>query len=551
MNTQPQPGQEPSNEMLVNISLLERSYFENKPDGSIPGQSVSFGTSGHRGTSLRSSFCEDHILAITQAVCDYRAKQGITGPLFLGKDTHHLSLLAEVTALEVLSANGVQTIMAENTGFTPTPVISHAILCYNRGRDSSLADGIIVTPSHNPPEDGGIKYNPPHGGPADTDATSVIENRANQLLLSGLREVKRIPLSQALSSGFILARDLISPYVNDLESVIDLPLIARSGLRIGVDPMGGASLSYWEPIAKRYGLNLSVVNPKIDPTFRFMTLDHDRRIRMDCSSPHAMARLLGLRNDYDLAFGNDPDADRHGIVVKSGLLNPNHYLAVAIDYLFRNRNNWAPNLVVGKTVVSSGIIDRVAADLPRKVAEVPVGFKWFVQGLYQGRYGFGGEESAGASFLRRDGSVWSTDKDGLIMDLLAAEMMAATEKDPGALFEELVAKFGRPFYERVDRPIAPEKKKLLKNLNTEKVKTNILAGDTILHKINRASGNDAEIGGLKVITSNGWFAARPSGTEDIYKVYAESFVSQLHLEQILKEASDLVLQALNDSDDAR
>lgn len=532
-------------EILVDVNRLLADYEAQKPDLSRPEQCVAFGTSGHRGTSGKGSFTEAHILAITQAICEHRDSKGIDGPLYLGKDTHALSAPAERTALEVLAANGVEVILQKEDGFTPTPVISHAILTYNRERKEHLADGIVITPSHNPPEDGGFKYNPPNGGPADTDITQWIEKRANELLREGNRGVKRIPYSQAIAASTTHPTDLAEAYIRDLPAVIDLELIRSAGLKLGVDPLGGASIHYWDPIRERYGLDIDVVNRSIDPTFSFMTVDHDGKIRMDCSSAYAMAKLVGLKDSYAIAFGNDPDADRHGIVTPSrGLLNPNHYLAVAIRYLFMHRPEWPAYAAVGKTLVSSAIIDRVAVSLGKRLAEVPVGFKWFVDGLFHGEYGFGGEESAGASFLRRDGTVWTTDKDGIIMDLLAAEMTAKTGKDPGELYEELTEEFGAPIYKRVDAPASPEAKARLKGLAPEDVSAENLAGDPIRAKLTRAPGNNGVIGGLKVVTDHGWFAARPSGTENIYKIYAESFRDEAHLDKILAEAQVIVNAAL-------
>ena len=527
--------------LLVNVPRLVSAYYTSKPDPEDPAQRVEFGTSGHRGSSLHSNFNEDHILAISQAIAEYRRAERITGPLFVGMDTHALSEAAFATAVEVLAANGVQLMIDRDLGYTPTPVISHAILTYNRGRTEGLADGVVITPSHNPPEDGGFKYNPPSGGPADTATTGVIQDRANELLRTGLREVQRWPYRRALRADTTQRYDYIGPYVRDLGEVIDLQAIASAGVRIGVDPMGGASLAYWEPIAETYGLDLTVVNRSVDATFGFMRVDKDGKIRMDCSSPYAMSGLIDLRDQFDIAFGNDPDADRHGIVTRSaGLLNPNHYLAVAVDYLFRNRPGWDSDAAVGKTLVSSSMIDRVTAHLGRPLAEVPVGFKWFVDGLLNGSYGFGGEESAGASFLRRDGSVWTTDKDGILLDLLAAEITATTGRDPAEHYQELEARFGSPVYERMDAPANPAQKAALKDLSPEAVEATELAGEPIIAKLTRAPANAAPIGGLKVLTKNGWFAARPSGTENIYKIYAESFRGRDHLHQIQSEAQQIV-----------
>jgi phosphoglucomutase len=535
-------------EMLVDVARLERGYFERRPDLDDPNQMVIFGTSGHRGTSLDGTFTEAHILAITQAICDYRRANGPDGPLYLGKDTHAVSGPAERTALEVLAANGVDTIIQPNNGFTPVPVISRAILAYNRGRQTHLADGIAVTPSHNPPADGGFKYNPPHGGPAGTDVTQWVENRANELLREKNTGVKRVPFASALGSTTTHQQDYILPYVRDLRNVIDMDAIRDARLKLAVDPLGGASEPYWGPINDEYKLHIAVVNEKIDPTFSFMTVDHDGVIRMDCSSPYAMARLVGLKDNYRVAFGNDPDSDRHGIVTPSaGLMNPNHYLAVAIRYLLPHRSPWPERAAVGKTVVSSSLIDKVVQSLRRRLFEVPVGFKWFVPGLFDGSCCFGGEESAGASFLRRDGTVWTTDKDGLIMDLLAAEITARTGKDPGEHYTELTARFGTPLYTRVDAPATPEQKARLRDLMPEAVRASTLAGEPIVAKLTRAAGDNAPIGGLKVVTASGWFAARPSGTEEIYKIYGESFKGQAHLNAILSEAEEIVNSALHAS----
>jgi phosphoglucomutase len=539
MPIDPLAGKPAPANILIDVSRLERDYFERKPDTADPAQLVSFGTSGHRGTSLNGSFTEAHILAITQAICEYRTGKGITGPLFMGKDTHALSEVAQRTALEVLAANHIETVIQEKGGFTPTPVISHAILTYNRDRATGPSDGIVITPSHNPPEDGGFKYNPPDGGPADTDVTNWIENRANQLLRGGNREVKRVASPSAHQ------RDLIGPYVGDLRNVIDMDAIRAGGLKIGVDPLGGSSLPYWEPITEQYGLNLTIVNRRIDPRFAFMTLDHDGKIRMDCSSPYAMAGLVKLKDKFDIAWGNDPDSDRHGIVTRSaGLLNPNHYLAVAIQYLLGHRSGWPPTAVIGKTLVSSGIIDRVVRDLHRTLWEVPVGFKWFAPGLFDGSCCFGGEESAGASFLRTNGSVWTTDKDGLILGLLAAEITACTGKDPGEHYREIANRFGESFYTRIDAPATAEQKNALKKLSPGAVSATTLAGDAITARLTSAPGNNAPIGGLKVTSDSGWFAARPSGTEDIYKLYAESFRSDAHLNEIVSEAQEIVKKSL-------
>ncbi|HEY89047.1 MAG TPA: alpha-D-glucose phosphate-specific phosphoglucomutase [Thermoflexia bacterium] len=535
-------------ELLPNIPRLVSAYYTYQPDPTEPTQRVSFGTSGHRGASLERSFNEAHVLAISQAIVEYRQREAITGPLYVGIDTHALSEAAFATAVEVFAANDVQIMIDEQRGYTPTPVISCAILTYNQGRKTGLADGVVITPSHNPPTDGGFKYNPPTGGPADKQITGWIEERANQIMREGLKAVRRMPLARALQAATTHAHDYITPYVADLANVVDLAAIARSGLKIGVDPMGGAGIAYWEPIAARYGLNLEVVNPVVDPTFSFMTVDRDGKIRMDCSSPYAMAGLIRLKDKFDIAFGNDPDYDRHGIVTPSvGLMNPNHYLAVAIQYLFWHRPGWSAEAAVGKTLVSSSMIDRVAQQLGRRLVEVPVGFKWFVAGLFDGSYGFGGEESAGASFLRKDGAVWSTDKDGIILNLLAAEITAVTGKDPGEHYQALEAQFGSPVYQRIDDPATLAQKAALKNLSPESVKADTLAGERIEHKLTRAPGNGALIGGLKVVTENGWFAARPSGTEDIYKIYAESFKGEAHLQAIQEEAKAIVQAAFRDA----
>ena len=544
MTLNPLAGQPAPQEMLVNVPRLVTAYYTTHPDPADPAQRVTFGTSGHRGTSSDGSFNDGHILAICQAISEYRAGQGTTGPLFAGMDTHALSEPALSTAIEVFAANGVELVVQRGRGYTPTPVISHAILTWNRDHAPARADGVVITPSHNPPEDGGFKYNPPEGGPADTITTKWIQDRANELLADGLRGVKRLTLTRAMAAATTQEYDFIMPYVDDLGSVIDMAAIAAAGLKIGVDPMGGAGVAFWEPIADRYGLQLDIVNPYVDPTFRFMTVDHDGKIRMDCSSPYAMAGLIRLKDDFTIAFGNDPDFDRHGIVTRSaGLMNPNHYLSVAIWYLFQNRPAWRADAAVGKTLVSSSMIDRVAASLGRRLAEVPVGFKYFVDGLLSGDYGFGGEESAGASFLRRDGSVWTTDKDGFIMDLLAAEIMACTGRDPAEHYRDLTQRFGDPAYERIDTPVSPERKAVLKNLSPELVRADALAGEPILATLTRAPANNEPIGGLKVVTENGWFAARPSGTEDIYKVYAESFQGRDHLRRIQAEAETIINDA--------
>jgi phosphoglucomutase len=534
----PLAGKPAPRELLVDLELLRRRYFE-KPDPADPQQRVSFGTSGHRGSSLRGSFNEAHILAITQAVCEYRKAQGTRGPLYLGADTHALSGPAQRTALEVLAANEVDVLHAPEGQWTPTPVVSHAILVHNRGRTGGLADGIVITPSHNPPEDGGIKYNPPSGGPADTSATGWIERRANELLSGQIRR------AGAGRSPTLREHDFVAPYVADLKNVIDLDAVRAARPRLAADPLGGSNVAYWGPIAEQYGLDLTVVNDRVDPTFSFMPLDHDGKIRMDCSSPYAMANLVALKERYDLAFGNDTDSDRHGIVTPGqGLLNPNHYLAAAIAFLYRNRPGWSARAAVGKTLVSSSLIDRVVRELDRELREVPVGFKWFVDGLLDGSLGFGGEESAGASFLRRDGTVWTTDKDGIILDLLAAEMLARTGKDPGEQAGEIMRRLGTPHYTRIDAPATPRQKSVLKKLSPESVRAETLAGQPIRAKLTRAPGNGAEIGGLKVVADDGWFAARPSGTEDVFKIYAESFRGEDHLQAIVAEARQIVADAL-------
>ncbi len=537
-------GQPAPREVLPNIPRLVAAYYINKPDPENKEQLVSFGTSGHRGSSLKSTFTEDHILAIAQAICDVRKKNDVRGPLFLGIDTHALSEPAWITVIEVLAANEVTVYIQSGRGYTPTPVISHAILTHSGKNSGAPADGIVITPSHNPPEDGGIKYNPPTGGPADTDATKVIQELANGYLKDGLRKIKRTALANALKSSFVMEYDYVTPYVDDLRNIVDMQSIASSGLRIGTDPLGGSGIAFWAPIADRYGLNIEIVNEAIDPTFSFMTLDKDGKIRMDCSSPYAMAGLIDLKDRFDISFGNDPDFDRHGIVTKSrGLMNPNHYLSVAVHYLFSTRTGWSEQAAVGKTLVSSSMIDKVSEGLGRKVAEVPVGFKWFVDGLLAGSFGFGGEESAGASFLRHNGSVWTTDKDGFIMNLLAAEITAVTGKDPGKLYSMIENRFGSPLYERIDAPADPAQKKALANLSPEMVTAGELAGEKILAKLTRAPWNNAKIGGLKVVAQNGWFAARPSGTEDVYKIYAESFLGSDHLKQIQTEAQEIVGEA--------
>ncbi len=541
MEIHPLAGKTAPNAMRANIPRLVSAYYTHQPDASEPSQRVAFGTSGHRGSSLKSSFNQNHILSISQALCEYRASRQIDGPLFMGMDTHALSEPALATALEVFAAAGVTVMIPQGLGYTPTPVISHAILTANQARRQGLADGVVITPSHNPPEDGGFKYNPPHGGPAGTDVTRWIADRANVILEKGCKRVKRIPFERALKAATTHEYDYISPYVADLANVIDMEKIAAAGLKLGVDPMGGAAVDYWAPIAERYGLSLEVVNPVVDPSFAFMPLDKDGKIRMDCSSPYAMQGLIKLKEKYDIAFGNDTDVDRHGIVTRSaGLLNPNHYLTVAIWYLFQNRPAWGASAAVGKTLVSTAMIDRVAASLGKRLSEVPVGFKWFVDGLQSGDYAFGGEESAGASFLRRDGSVWTTDKDGVIMDLLAGEIMAQTDRDPGEIYQSLAEEFGAPVYERIDAPATVAQKAVLSRLSPEIITAEELAGEPIVAKLTHAPGNQAPIGGLKVVTANGWFAARPSGTEEIYKIYAESFNGETHLRRIQQEAQAIV-----------
>ena len=545
MTISPLAGKPAPKEMLIDPVRLEREYFERRPDLDDPNQLVSFGTSGHRGSPLRGSFSEAHILAITQAICDYRKVHGTSGPLFMGKDTHALSGPAQRTALEVLSGNGVETVIQRDDDFTPTPVVSHAILVHNRARTDRLSDGIVITPSHNPPEDGGFKYNPTNGGPADTDVTQWIEHRANELLRNRNAEVKRVPSAAAINADTTHQEDFILPYVNDLRNVVDTDAVRAAGLKLAVDPLGGAAVHYWEPINRIYGLDIAVVNPRVDPTFSFMTVDHDGAIRMDCSSPYAMARLVGLKDRYKVAFANDPDSDRHGIVTPTaGLMNPNHYLSVAIWYLLTHRPDWPAKAAVGKTLVSSSMIDRVVKKLGRRLSEVPVGFKWFAPGLFDGSCCFGGEESAGASFLRHDGTVWTTDKDGPIMNLLAAEIAACTGKDPGEHYRELTAEFGTPLYTRIDALATAEQRAKLEKLSPAAVKDSTLAGEEITAKLSRAPGNDAPIGGLKVVARSGWFAARPSGTEAVYKIYAESFKDEAHLNAIVSEAQTMVDNAL-------
>jgi len=544
----PLAGKPAPADILIDVVKLLDAYYSLHPDPANPLQKVSFGTSGHRGSSANSTFNEDHIWAVTQAVAEYRKSKGIDGPLYMGMDSHALSAPAQRSALEVLAAHGIEVFIAPTEGyaqFTPTPVISHAILAYNQGRTTGLADGIIITPSHNPPSDGGFKYNPPSGGPAEPEITKWVQERANQLLAGKNQGVQRIPYDAAFKAATTHVHDYIMPYVSDLTNIIDIDVIRSAGLRIGADPLGGSNIAYWEPIANHYGLDISLVNRTVDPTFRFMSVDWDGKIRMDCSSPYAMASLVKIKDDYDIAFGNDTDSDRHGIVTPSvGLMNPNHFLSVAIWYLFTHRTGWSGNSAIGKTLVSSNMIDRVGKEIGRPVSEVPVGFKWFVEGLLDGSFGFGGEESAGASFLRKNGTVWTTDKDGIIMDLLAAEITARTGKDPGLHYQDMTDRLGKPYYTRVDAPASPEQKARLSKLAPEDVKAASLAGDAITAKLTKAPGNDAAIGGLKVTTDNGWFAARPSGTENVYKIYAESFKSEAHLDQILTEASQIVNEAL-------
>jgi phosphoglucomutase len=538
MALSPLAGKPAPASLLVNVPRLITAYFAEQPDPHEPAQRVEFGTSGHRGVAFKKSFNEAHILAITQAVCEHRLRAGIRGPLFMGFDTHALSEPAFVTALEVLVANGVEVRVQEGLGYTPTPVVSHAILTWNRAHEGAHGDGIVVTPSHNPPDGGGFKYNPPHGGPADTDVTRAIEARANALLAGKNQEVRRVPYATAIKAA--IPHDFVRPYVEDLANVVDMAAIAGSKIHMGADPLGGSNVGYWAPIVEKYGLNLEVVNSRVDPTFSFMTVDHDGKIRTDCSSPYAMAGLIGLKDRYDIAFGNDADSDRHGIVTRTGLMNPNHYLAVAIGYLFQNRPRWPAAAFVGKTLVSSAIIDRVAAHLGRRLVEVPVGFKWFVPGLSDGTCGFGGEESAGASFLRLDGTTWTTDKDGIILDLLAAEICVKAGKDPSQVYADLTAQFGAPIYERIDAPADAAQKKALGSLRPEAVTATTLAGDAVVSRLTKAPGNGAAMGGLKVTTENGWFAARPSGTEDVYKIYAESFQGPDHLRRIQSEAQAIV-----------
>ena len=540
-NLSPLAGKTLDRSQLTDIPALIAAYYDRKPDVSIAAQRVSFGTSGHRGSSLHTSFNEGHILAICEAICRHRKAEGIDGPLFIGIDTHALSGPAQRSALEVFAAHGVAVRIDRNDGYTPTPVISHAILSYNKGRTTGLADGVVITPSHNPPADGGFKYNPPNGGPADTAVTKAVQDMANGFLADGLKDVKRLPYDDARKATCVEGYDFVTPYVEDLGSVIDMEAIREAGVKIGIDPLGGAAVGYWQPIIDRYGLNATIVSDVVDPTFSFMTADWDGQIRMDCSSPYAMARLIDMGSRFNVAFANDTDADRHGIVaMPDGLMNPNHYLAVAVSYLFQNRPEWKADLGVGKTLVSSGLIDRVAKDMGRELVEVPVGLKWFVPGLIDGSLGFGGEESAGATFLRRDGTVWTTDKDGLILGLLAAEITAKTGKNPSEHYHEITARLGTPYYARIDAAASPEQKAKLSKLAPEQFPLEVLAGDQIISKLTRAPGNDAPIGGLKVVTANGWFAARPSGTENVYKIYAESFKSPEHLKAIQAEAQEAI-----------
>lgn len=544
MAIHPRAGQKAQTQDLCSVPRLLTDYYLTKPDPANAAHNVAFGTSGHRGTSLKQSFTETHILAISQAIVDYRNEQGTSGPLYLGMDTHALSEAAFCSAIEVFVGNGVEVRVQQDRGYTPTPVISHAILTHNAGKSENLADGVVITPSHNPPQDGGFKYNPPNGGPADGTATKWIQDRANALIAADLEGIGYTPFDEAWETALCVEYDYVKPYVDDLKNVINMDAIKQAGVKIGVDPMGGSGIAFWPAIAETYGLDIEVVNDRVDPTFSFMTLDKDGKIRMDCSSPYAMASLINLKDDFDVAVSNDPDYDRHGIVTKSvGLMNPNHYLAVAIQYLYTNRPQWADDLAIGKTLVSSSMIDYVADALGKNLKEVPVGFKWFVDGLYSGDFGFGGEESAGASFLRMDGTVWSTDKDGIILALLAAEITAVTGKDPGQHYLELVEKFGAPVYKRIDAPASSAQKDVLSNLNADMVEANTLAGDEITTKLTHAPGNGAAIGGLKVVTAKGWFAARPSGTEEIYKIYAESFVGEEHLALIQQEAQEIVAAA--------
>ncbi len=541
MKKSPLAGKPAPREMLVDLPELLAAYYTEDPEPDKPGQMVSFGTSGHRGTSLDGSFNEDHILAVCQAIVEFRQRQGTTGPMYIGKDTHALSEPALRTAVSVFAANEVEIYLQEGGGYTPTPVISHAILTYNRARGAGEADGVVITPSHNPPDYGGFKYNPPNGGPASTQTTQTIQSRANEILTGGLKAVRRIPWRRALQVPTTHPYDFIQPYVTDLDSVINMGAIAASGVKIGADPLGGAGIAYWDPIAETYGLDLTVVNQKVDPTFRFMTVDHDGKIRMDCSSPYAMASLIDMKDSFDIAFGNDPDFDRHGIVTpKGGLMNPNHFLAVAVWYLFQHRPEWLPGVQVGKTVVTSAMLDRVAQSLDREIMEVPVGFKWFVPGLLSGDLGFGGEESAGGAFLRKNGTTWTTDKDGFILDLLAAEILAVTGKDPAAIYQSLEKEFGSTIYERLEAKATREQKAVFKELSPEMITADSLAGEEIQKILTQAPGNDAPIGGLKIVTENGWVVLRPSGTEDIYKIYTESFKGASHLKKIQDEAQEIV-----------
>lgn len=541
MKISPLAGKRAPRELLVDIPKLVSAYYTEKPDPTEILQQVSFGTSGHRGSSFDCAFNEDHILAISQAIVEYRASQKITGPMYIGKDTHALSEPALRTAVEVFAANGLEIMLQEGMGYTPTPVISYSILTYNRARKRGHADGVVITPSHNPPMDGGFKYNPPNGGPAGKQITNTIQNRANEIMRNGLKDVKRIPWDKALKASTTHFYNYITPYVNDLESIVNMTAIGAAGVRIGVDPLGGAGIEYWEPIAETYDLDLEVVNQSVDPTFRFMTVDHDGKIRMDCSSPYAMAGLIDMKDKFDIAFGNDPDFDRHGIVTPlAGLMNPNHFLSVAVWYLLQNRHNWLDDITIGKTVVTSAMVDRVVKSLGKTITEVPVGFKWFVPGLSSGELGFGGEESAGASFLRKNGTTWTTDKDGFILDLLSAEILAVTGKDPSVHYQNLTRKFGEPFYARSESPASMEQKAVFNKLTPDMVEADTLAGERIEAKLTKAPGNQADIGGLKIVTENGWVAVRPSGTEDIYKVYAESFKGQTHLENILEEGQNIV-----------
>ena len=544
MSIHPRAGQKAQTQDLCNVPRLLTDYYLTRPNLDVPEQKVAFGTSGHRGTSLKQTFTETHILAVAQAIVEYRKAQGTNGPIIVGMDTHALSEAAYCSAIEVFVGNGIEVRVQKDRGYTPTPVVSHAILTYNASKPANLADGVVITPSHNPPQDGGFKYNPPNGGPADTDATKWIENRANELIAEDLEGIGYTPFDEAWASDLLVEVDFVQPYVDDLKNVIDMEAIKKAGIKLGVDPLGGSGIAFWPAIAKTYGIDIHVVNDRVDQTFSFMTLDKDGKIRMDCSSPYAMASLINLKDDFDVAVANDPDYDRHGIVTKSvGLMNPNHYLAVAVQYLYTHRPQWREDLAIGKTLVSSSMIDNVAKSLNKNLKEVPVGFKWFVDGLYSGNFGFGGEESAGASFLRKDGTVWSTDKDGIILALLAAEITAVTGKDPGEHYKDLEAQFGSPVYSRIDAVANTAQKNVLSNLDASMVEAATLAGDEIIAKLTHAPGNNAAIGGLKVVTEKGWFAARPSGTEEIYKIYAESFVGEEHMKQIQKEAQEIVAAA--------